>query len=170
MWRFVIESVRVWLSLLRSTQMWIFEFSEILGFSNTHLMAVEWCGVLTAPTWDEQSSKRDSSRSFCLVEFLCLVAELCLTPCGPVDHSPPGSTGFPRQESWSGVPFPSPGNLPNSGTEPESLASPALAGRPLPLALPSYQAAKLTGLHWVGCSGIDQKIDWVITERVWFLS
>ena len=36
--------------------------------------------------------------------------------------------GFPRQEYWSGVPFPSPGDLPNPGTEPTSLASPALAG------------------------------------------
>ena len=33
--------------------------------------------------------------------------------------------GFPRQEYWSVLPFPSPGDLPNSGTEP---VSPALAG------------------------------------------
>ena len=37
--------------------------------------------------------------------------------------------GFSRQEYWSGLPFPSPGNLPNSGIEPKSLASPALADR-----------------------------------------
>ena len=36
---------------------------------------------------------------------------------------------FSRQESWSGVPFPSPGDLPKPGVEPASLASPALAGR-----------------------------------------
>ena len=35
---------------------------------------------------------------------------------------------FPRQEYWSGLPFPSPGDLPNPGIEPASLASPALAG------------------------------------------
>ena len=34
--------------------------------------------------------------------------------------------GFPRQEYWSGLPFPSPGNLPDPGTK---LMSPALAGR-----------------------------------------
>ena len=41
--------------------------------------------------------------------------------------SPPGSFvhGFPRQEYWSGIPFPSSGKLPNAGIEP---ASPALAG------------------------------------------
>ena len=33
--------------------------------------------------------------------------------------------GFPRQEYWSGLPFPSPGDLPDPGTIP---ASPALAG------------------------------------------
>ena len=38
----------------------------------------------------------------------------------------PLSMGFPRQEYWSGLPFPSPGDLPNPGTEP---VSPALAGR-----------------------------------------
>ena len=32
------------------------------------------------------------------------------------------SMGFPRQEYWSGFPFPSPGDLPNPGIKPESLA------------------------------------------------
>ena len=36
--------------------------------------------------------------------------------------------GFCRQEYWNELPFPSPGDLPNPGTEPQSLASPALAG------------------------------------------
>ncbi|XDA75557.1 hypothetical protein R6Z07M_005720 [Ovis aries] len=35
--------------------------------------------------------------------------------------------GFSRQEFWSGLPFPSPGDLPSPGIEPRSLASPALA-------------------------------------------
>jgi len=34
--------------------------------------------------------------------------------------------GFPRQEYWSGLPVPPPGDLPNPGIRPES---PALAGR-----------------------------------------
>ena len=40
----------------------------------------------------------------------------------------PLSTGFPRQERWSGLPFPPPGDLPDPGIEPASPASPALAG------------------------------------------
>ena len=35
---------------------------------------------------------------------------------------------FSRQEYWSGLPFPSPGDLPNPGIEPVSLMSPILAG------------------------------------------
>ena len=35
--------------------------------------------------------------------------------------------GFPRQEYWSGLPFPSPGGLPDPGIKPMSPLSPALA-------------------------------------------
>ena len=35
--------------------------------------------------------------------------------------------GFPRQEYWSGVPFPTPGDPPHQGVEPMSSAAPALA-------------------------------------------
>ena len=42
-----------------------------------------------------------------------------------VDQAPP-STGFPRQEYWSGLPFPSPGDLPHPGIEPRSPGSPML--------------------------------------------
>ena len=43
-----------------------------------------------------------------------------------VAHQAPLSMEFSRQEYWSGLPFPSPGDLPNPGIEPESPASPAL--------------------------------------------
>ena len=42
-----------------------------------------------------------------------------------VDRQAPLSMGLPRLEYWSKLPFPSPGNLPEPGTEP---VSPALAG------------------------------------------
>ena len=41
----------------------------------------------------------------------------------------PLSMGFPREEYWSGLPFPCPGNLPDPGIETRSLASSVLAGR-----------------------------------------
>ena len=46
-----------------------------------------------------------------------------------VSHYASLSAGFSRQEYWSGLPYPSPGDLSDPGTEPESPASPALAGR-----------------------------------------
>ena len=52
-----------------------------------------------------------------------------LTLCDSMDCSPPDSSvGFPRQEYWSGLPFPPPGDLPDPGIEPVSLVPPALAG------------------------------------------
>ena len=41
----------------------------------------------------------------------------------------PLSTGFSRQEYWSGLPFSSPGDLPDPGIEPVPLMPPALVGR-----------------------------------------
>ena len=51
------------------------------------------------------------------------VAQLCPTLCNPMGsslHQAPLSMGFSRQEYWSGLPFPSPGNLPDPGIEPRS--------------------------------------------------
>ena len=45
-----------------------------------------------------------------------------------VAHHAPLSMGFSRQEYWSGLPCPTPGDLPDPGIEPRSLTSFALAG------------------------------------------
>ena len=52
------------------------------------------------------------------------------TLCKLMVYSPPGPSvhGFSRQEYWSGLAWPSPGDLPNPGMEPVSLLSLALAG------------------------------------------
>ena len=54
------------------------------------------------------------------------------TPC-TVTHQAPLSMRFPRQGYWSGLPFPSPGDLPHLGIEP---GSPALHVGSLPAELP----------------------------------
>ena len=61
---------------------------------------------------------------------LCVHTLSCPTLCDPMDYSPPGSSvhGISQARILSGLPFPSPGDLPNPGIEPESLLSPALAG------------------------------------------
>ena len=52
-------------------------------------------------------------------------------------HQAPLFMGFFRQEYWSGLPCPPPGDLPDPGVEPASLTSPGLAGGfSLPLAPP----------------------------------
>ena len=50
------------------------------------------------------------------------VAQSYSTFCDPVDCNPPGSSvhGILQQECWSGLPFPSPKYLPDSGVEPGS--------------------------------------------------
>ena len=57
--------------------------------------------------------------------------QLCPTLCDPMHDSLSGSSsvGFSRQEYWNGLPFPPPGHLTDPGIKPESLMSPALAGR-----------------------------------------
>ena len=56
--------------------------------------------------------------------MVVLVAKLCPTLATPwtVAHQAPLSMGFSRQEYWNGLPFPSPGDLPNPGIEPGSPA------------------------------------------------
>ena len=63
-----------------------------------------------------------SNESALCLRCVCEVAQSCPTLCDPVDCSPPGSSvhGFSRQEYWSGLPFPFPGDLPNPGIEPGS--------------------------------------------------
>ena len=50
-------------------------------------------------------------------------AQWCPTLCDPmtVAHQAPLSMGFPRQEYWSGLPFPSPGDCSNQGWNPQLL-------------------------------------------------
>ena len=54
-----------------------------------------------------------------------LVTKSSLTLVTPwtVTHQAPLSMGFSRQENWSGLPFPTPGDLPDPGIEPASLLS-----------------------------------------------
>ena len=57
--------------------------------------------------------------------------QLYSTLCGSMKctHQAPPSMGFSRQESWSGLPRPPTGDLPDPRIKPASLMSPVLAGR-----------------------------------------
>jgi len=60
----------------------------------------------------------------CVCVCVCVLAlsqvRLFATPW-TVARQAPLSMGFPRQEYWSGLPFPAPGDLPNPGIQPVSL-------------------------------------------------
>ena len=58
------------------------------------------------------------------------VTQSCPTLCSPINCSPPGySVHGIFQAEWSGLLFSTPGDFPNPGNQPVSLASPALTGR-----------------------------------------
>ena len=72
------------------------------------------------------------ARLFPFVWCACVLScfgrvQLCAAPC-TVACQAPLSMEFSRQEYWSGLPCPSPWDLPDPGVEPGSLTSPALAG------------------------------------------
>ena len=71
-----------------------------------------------------------------------------------IAHWAPQSMGFSRQECWSGLPGPPPGDLPDPGIEPEPSASPALQEDSLSL---SHQGSlKYCFIGW-----------YVVTEALW---
>ena len=89
----------------------------------------------------------------CAQSLSCV--HLFVTPW-TVAHQAPLSMGFSRQEYWSGLPFLPPGDLPNPGMEPESSASPALAGEFLPLSHLDFYGVPRPGV--LGTLGVAQGI------------
>ena len=76
---------------------------------------------------DNKQSQSDQCVSVCVC--VCarvhVLTQSCSTLCDPMDDSPTDSSlsmGFSRQEYWSGLPFPTPGDLPHPGIEPTSHA------------------------------------------------
>ena len=90
------------------------------------------------------------------------VALSCLTRCKPMDCSlqAPLSMGFSRQDYWSGLPFPSPGDLPNPGIEHRS---PALQADALSSEPPGKPKAYT--LMWTCLLAILQEINGTIKNR-----
>ena len=137
------KSTKDWTQLLNAT--WAFQFMtkkrggvEIEVERNDGL-GVPWGGQKSDQLSDERwartagHSDMGSDPRIQLAEE-CIHAkllQLCLTLCDPMDCSPPGSSvhGILQARNWSGLPFPTPGDLPNPGIEPVSLTFPALTSR-----------------------------------------
>ena len=85
-----------------------------------------------------QRKSSGNGRAYCLPwTWICVHAQsfcwvqLSVTP-GIVAHQAPLSMGFSRQENWSGLPCPPPGDFSDPGVEPKSPVSPALQVDSLP--------------------------------------
>ena len=72
--------------------------------------------ILCSPTWKHIVDFRKQGKYLLLFSSWVMSNSLWT-----VARQAPLSIDFPRQEYWSGLPFPPPGNLPDSGIEPESL-------------------------------------------------
>ena len=68
----------------------------------------------------------------CLSHFMCMLSHFShvqlFVTLWTIAHQAPLSMEFSRQEYWSGLPFPSPGDLPSPGIEPTFSVTPELAG------------------------------------------
>ena len=85
-----------------------------------------------------------------------------------VAYQAPLSMEFSRQEYWSGLPFPSPGDLPNPGIEPRS---PALQADFLPSELPGKPTlvphkVTVAQLCWTLCDPIDYTVHGFLQARI----
>ena len=80
------------------------------------------------------------SRFSCVQLFVTLWTVACQAPLSMV---------FSRQEHWSGLPCPPPGDLPDPGIEPVSLMSPALTGG-LCTTGTTWEALNIVGITIIG--------------------
>ena len=101
------------------------------GTTRLSFLVVHWVGqeVLQSPQHVTDNTHAFLCISHCLLAVLLYefeseseVAQSYPTLCDPwtVAHQAPPSMGFSRQEHWSGLPLPSPGDLPDPGIEPRS--------------------------------------------------
>ena len=95
--------------------------------------------LCTKSYMEESYSTTTYSYSMCCV--LSLVTQKCSTLCNPMDCSPPW--GFSREEYYSRLPCPPPGDLPNPGIKPRCPALQVDSLPSEPLGKPSYSTITL---------------------------
>ena len=107
--------VQIWDRYEQRKLDWAITIDKKPGLSLLHpsYILVTYCIILhISSLTKDQNSKSEALFLFGMCS--CSVVKSCPTLCDP-----PGSSvmGFSRQEHWSGLPLPSPGDLPNSGIE-----------------------------------------------------
>ena len=73
----------------------------------------------------EKIGRHWSKGTYPFIHHVLICVQLFVTPW-TIAHQASPSMGFPRQEYWSGLPFPPPGDLSDPGIEPMSPVSPTL--------------------------------------------
>ena len=132
-------------------QMWQLDYKEGWVPKNWCFWTVVWRKLLRVP-WTSKEIKPKSPALAGRFFTAEPTVKLSVNPMGDGDQSlgcvqlfetpwavtcqAPLSIGFPRQEYLSGLPFPYPGDLPDSGIEHMSLVLPALAGGFIPTSAP----------------------------------
>ena len=119
-------------------------FSPQRWHFSTQPCLVKGCPAVSTPLpFQDCSCLLMSSGVRCTLSVSAKSLPLCPALHNPMDctHQAPLPMGFPRQEHWSGLSFPSPGELPNLGIKPMSLACPVLAGG-LFTSSPTWEAVK----------------------------
>ena len=102
------------------------------GLQDLSSLTRDWTHILSDTLFLSSLPNQMFWKVGCLSEICVCV---CMLSCVRLFATPwtvtlqaPLSVGFPRQEYWSGLPFPTPRDLLDPGIEPLSLASPELAG------------------------------------------
>ena len=115
----------------------LYDWSHSLSFTHTdthtHRITVSWYQHYGEQYGDSLKNMKENhhmtqqsyDRAYAVLSCFSHV-QLCMTLCSIV-HQAPLSMGFSRQRYWSGLPFPSSGDLPDPGIKLTSLISPALA-------------------------------------------
>ena len=98
-----------------------------------------------------------------LIPYVCQLSRfshvrLCAT-LWTVTRQSPLSMGFPRQERWSGLPFPFPGDLRNPEIERVSLMSPSLAG-----GFFTTSASIVSPYYLPGIRGVEKYTVWILSS------
>ena len=133
-----------------------------------HLQFAAW--KFESWTADQKISPPLSSQNWTELKHLFRCIQLFATP-KTVALQAPLSMGFSRQEYWSGVPFPSPGDLPNPGIKPRSPTLQADSLLSEPRGKPSHHIIHIhtwerslqesRSLKGHGCPGVPQTTLWM---------
>ena len=111
----IIQFAKIWVINALSESMHFVKMHTCMNVKVNEKLLIYFSG--SPQTWIQENVLSHFSR---VGLFVILWTVACQAPL---------SMGFSRQEHWSGLPFPAPGDLPNSGIKSVSLKSPAMAGR-----------------------------------------